>query len=111
MTVHAVRLCVAPEHPALPGHFPGHPLVPGVVLLERVAAAMKAWRGTAVGKLDAKFVQPLRPGEEATIALDDEGARVRFVVTRADGAPLAKGTLVAAAEQRGPRGMASMGPG
>jgi 3-hydroxymyristoyl/3-hydroxydecanoyl-(acyl carrier protein) dehydratase len=99
MTTHAVRLCIAPEHPALPGHFPGNPLVPGVVVLERVTAALKAWRGAAVGKLDAKFVQPLRPGEEATIALDGDGARVRFEVTRADGRVLARGTLLAADRQ------------
>lgn len=99
MTTHAVRLCIAPEHPALPGHFPGDPLVPGVVVLERVAAALKAWRGTAVGRLDAKFVQPLRHGEEATIALDDEGARVRFEVTRADGGVLARGMLLSADRQ------------
>jgi 3-hydroxyacyl-[acyl-carrier-protein] dehydratase len=99
MTLHAVRLCIAPEHPALPGHFPGDPLVPGVVVLERVAAALKAWRGTEVGRLDAKFVQPLRPGEEATIALDDDGARVRFEVTRADGGVLARGMLLSADRQ------------
>lgn len=99
MTQHAIRLCIAPEHPALPGHFPGDPLVPGVVLLERVAAALKAWRGTTVGRLDAKFVQPLRPGEDATIALDDDGTRVRFEVTRADGGVLARGTLLAADPQ------------
>ncbi|MBU6417964.1 MAG: hydroxymyristoyl-ACP dehydratase [Xanthomonadaceae bacterium] len=99
MTKHAVRLCIAPEHPALPGHFPGDPLVPGVVVLERVAAALKAWKDSAVGKLDAKFVRPLRPGEEATIALDDDGARVRFEVTRADGGVLARGTLLVAERQ------------
>lgn len=99
MTSHSERLCITPGHPALPGHFPGNPLVPGVVVLERVAAALKAWRGTAVGKLDAKFVQPLRPGEEATIALEEEGARVRFEVTRADGHVLARGTLLAADRQ------------
>ena len=82
-------------HPALAGHFPGNPLVPGVVVLERVAAALRAWRGERVEKLDAKFVQPLRPGEAATIALDDDGARVRFEVTGAGGV-LARGTLVAA---------------
>ena len=99
MTTHAVRLCVVPGHPALPGHFPGNPLVPGVVVLERVAAALKAWRGSAVGKLDAKFVQPLRAGEEAMIALEDDGARVRFEVTRAGGGVLARGTLRAADRQ------------
>ena len=83
-------------HPALAGHFPGNPIVPGVAVLERVAAALRTWRGERVQKLHAKFVQPLRPGEVATIALDGEGARVRFEVTGAQGAVFARGTLVAA---------------
>ena len=28
------------DHPSLPGHFPGRPLVPGVMLLEQVALAL-----------------------------------------------------------------------
>jgi len=32
---------VPSAHPALPGHFPGNPIVPGVVLLDRVAAALE----------------------------------------------------------------------
>ena len=86
-------LKIDPGHPALAGHFPGNPMVPGVVVLERVAAALRAWRGERVQKLDAKFVQPLLPDEAATIELDAEPARVRFAVTRADGVPLARGTL------------------
>lgn len=92
-------LRIDPAHPALAGHFPGNPVVPGVVVLERVAAALEAWRGTAVGKLDVKFVRPLRPGEEATIALDGDGARVRFEVARADGGVFARGTLLAVDRQ------------
>lgn len=83
-------------HPAMAGHFPGNPIVPGVVVLERVAAALRAWRGERVEKLDAKFVQPLRPGEAAMIALDADGARVRFEVTGVEGKLLARGTLLAA---------------
>lgn len=83
-------------HPALAGHFPGNPIVPGVVVLERLAAALRTWRGARVERLDAKFVQPLRPGEAATIALHDDSARVRFEVTGAEGAVFARGTLVAA---------------
>ena len=29
------------EHPALPGHFPGQPVVPGVVILEAVQTAIE----------------------------------------------------------------------
>jgi 3-hydroxymyristoyl/3-hydroxydecanoyl-(acyl carrier protein) dehydratase len=91
------ELRIDAAHPALAGHFPGRPVVPGVVLLERVAAAFKAWRGARVGKLDAKFMQPLLPDEDAVIDLREDGTRVRFSVIRADGAALARGVLDAAA--------------
>jgi 3-hydroxymyristoyl/3-hydroxydecanoyl-(acyl carrier protein) dehydratase len=80
-------------HPALAGHFPGNPVVPAVVMLERVAAALRTWRGERVEKLDAKFVQPLLPDEEAVIELHAKSARIRFTVARADGVALARGTL------------------
>ena len=94
-TFHAA-LRIDAAHPALAGHFPGNPVVPGVVLLERVAAALRTWRGERVEKLDAKFVQPLLPGENAMIDLHAEAVRVRFKVTRADGVALARGTFQAA---------------
>lgn len=83
-------------HPALAGHFPGHPVVPGVVLLERVAAAWKGWTGASVGRLDAKFLRPLAPDEDAVIALHGDASRVRFEVVQADGNALARGTLESA---------------
>lgn len=92
-----IALRIDATHPALAGHFPGRPVVPGVVLLERVATAFKAWRGVRVGKLDAKFMKPLAPGEDAVIELREDGARVRFRVTGADGAALARGSLEGAA--------------
>jgi 3-hydroxymyristoyl/3-hydroxydecanoyl-(acyl carrier protein) dehydratase len=49
-----------------------------------------------VTKLDAKFVQPLLPDEEAMIELHVEAARVRFTVTRADGVAVARGTFQSA---------------
>jgi 3-hydroxymyristoyl/3-hydroxydecanoyl-(acyl carrier protein) dehydratase len=91
----ALRIDAA--HPALAGHFPGRPVVPGVVLLERVAAACKAWRGECIGGLDAKFLQPLLPGQEAVIELCEEASGIRFSVTRADGVTLARGKLAPAA--------------
>jgi len=79
------RLRIDPAHPALPGHFPGQPLVPGVVLLERVAAALREWRGQRLARIaEAKFVAPLLPGEEAELVLSESGARVRFEIRRGE---------------------------
>ena len=36
---------VRADHPCLPGHFPGRPVVPGVLLLEQVLAAIEAGHG------------------------------------------------------------------
>ena len=69
------------EHPALPGHFPGQPRVPGVLLLEQAARALRAWRGVAMaGVIEAKFLAALQPGLMATIDLHADGARVRFAI-------------------------------
>lgn len=87
------------DHPALPGHFPGQPVVPGVVVLDAVLAAIAA-EGHAVGALrlpQVKFVQPLRPDEAATVALQampGDGRRWRFRVER-EGVLLAAGEVVA----------------
>lgn len=72
-------------HPALPGHFPGKPLVPGVLLLEQVALALAHWRGQRLAKLiEAKFAASLLPGEEAMVELHETGARLRFAVRRGE---------------------------
>lgn len=62
------RFTVPASHPALPGHFPGRPIVPGVVLLDRViAAARDAFgRGPASGLPRAKFLAPVLPEQEVT---------------------------------------------
>ena len=70
---------IAPDHPALPGHFPGDPLVPGVTLLARVADALRARFADCVpGELlHARFHRPLRPGEPFAIeAREQEGRAV-----------------------------------
>lgn len=85
------------DHPSLPGHFPGHPVVPGVVLLDRVFAAIEAAHPHAFGwRLpQVKFVQPLLPGQDARVELDGAAPRWRFRVLRADGALLAAGEVAA----------------
>jgi 3-hydroxyacyl-[acyl-carrier-protein] dehydratase len=86
-------LCVSPEHPCLPGHFPGQPLVPAVVLLEYVAKALRAWRDQRLVRvLEAKFMAPLHPGEQAELTLDEKAGRIRFEIFR-DGQVLSRGVV------------------
>ncbi|GAB6195418.1 hypothetical protein [Lysobacter xanthus] len=74
------------SHPSLPGHFPGNPIVPGVVLLDRVVEAIERRHGplAALRMPQVKFLQPLRPDEPARIELDGETPRWRFRVLRGD---------------------------
>lgn len=91
---------VAPDHPSLPGHFPGRPVVPGVVVLERVLDAIEAAHGPlgAIRLPQVKFARPLLPGEAADIELeasrDAGGRRWRFRVLR-EGALVASGEVSA----------------
>jgi len=83
-------LRVPSTHPALPGHFPGNPIVPGVVLLDRVAAAVEK-SGAHLARIGVvKFLTPLKPDEEATLAIVRDGTRVSFRIDR-DGAPILRG--------------------
>ena len=59
------RFAVSPDHPSLPGHFPGRPVVPGVVLLDAVFE-LAAMHPTKL--LRAKFAAPVGPDEEVEVA-------------------------------------------
>lgn len=71
-------------HPSLPGHFPGQPIVPGVVLLDRVIEAIEAAHGPlpALRLPQVKFLQPLLPGQPARVELEGAAPRWRFRVLR-----------------------------
>jgi 3-hydroxymyristoyl/3-hydroxydecanoyl-(acyl carrier protein) dehydratase len=88
---------IAAAHPALPGHFPGRPVVPGVVLLDRVAAALARWRGARLAGLpQVKFLRPLLPGQTAELWLGDDGKSIRFRIAHAQ-AVIASGSIELAA--------------
>jgi 3-hydroxyacyl-[acyl-carrier-protein] dehydratase len=68
---------VPADHPAFAGHFPGHPIVPGVVLLDRVMQLARQVCGGPAGGwqvAQAKFLSPCGPDDELVFALRD-GAR------------------------------------
>jgi 3-hydroxyacyl-[acyl-carrier-protein] dehydratase len=66
-----VQRRIGADHPSLPGHFPGAPIVPGVVILDEVLAALNEWREDShVTVISAvKFLMPLRPDQAFTVRL------------------------------------------
>lgn len=86
---------IGSDHPALPGHFPGHPVVPAALLLARVSGAARvAHPGLMVrGIRKAKFLRALAPDEPFEIALEavaDDGLRF---VCRGEAGVIAEGRL------------------
>lgn len=64
------RWTVAPDHPALAGHFPGKPIVPGVLLLDAALQAIAAATGLALDRCEissVKFLSPALPGDELAV--------------------------------------------
>ena len=63
-------LNISMDHPAFAGHFPGTPIVPGVVLLDEVMYVIVTDTGlpaTDWQVSSVKFLSPLKPGESAII--------------------------------------------
>jgi 3-hydroxyacyl-[acyl-carrier-protein] dehydratase len=95
------RFVIPHDHPSLAGHFPGRPIVPGVVVLDFAMAALLRDRpGDLLASLDdVKFVAPVFPGAEICVSCNESladrltftcavdgrtvlRARARLVVTR-----------------------------
>jgi 3-hydroxyacyl-[acyl-carrier-protein] dehydratase len=61
------------DHPALAGHFPGRPIMPGVVLLDQAILFAERLLGYQVAAWQigsAKFFSPVAPGELLVFALN-----------------------------------------
>ena len=90
---------IADDHPSLPGHFPGRPVVPGVVLLDAAFALILAQRpGRLVaGVPSVKFTRPVQPGQEVLVSCDAGGDRVAFACT-VEGQPALHGSVMLAGQ-------------
>lgn len=77
-------------HPAFAGHFPGGPLLPGVLLLAEVLEAvlaepvLAARLGPRPALAAAKFLAPVPPGSSLAITVVDEARGLRFEVRHGD---------------------------
>jgi 3-hydroxymyristoyl/3-hydroxydecanoyl-(acyl carrier protein) dehydratase len=89
-------LSVPRDHAAFAGHFPGHPILPGAVLLAETLAAIEGASGRAPTEWtlsSAKFLEPVAPGTALTLAHDLRASgAIRFEIRSAAGV-VASGTL------------------
>lgn len=81
------ELCIERGHPIFEGHFPGRPIVPGVMLLEwamREASAALACRVADLEVRECKFLEPLEPERTAILYFDASTSRVSFRIRASD---------------------------
>lgn len=94
------ELPVADDHPAFDGHFPGSPVLPGVVLLDEALYEIGRSRNLDLTRwqiVTVKFPATVIPGDKLTLEhAASEGDTIRFVI-RTAAAAVASGTLTAIA--------------
>jgi 3-hydroxyacyl-[acyl-carrier-protein] dehydratase len=100
--------CVTMNEGFFVGHFPGHPVMPGVLLIEALAQTggllmSKSWDVAATNKIilfmsvdNCRFRSPVRPGD--VIKMHVEVLRARGDVVRFRGRALVEGKVAAEAE-------------
>lgn len=91
MTMQTLHLTVAADHPAYAGHFPGQPILPGVVLLDEALVALAALAAEQENPAprceikSAKFLSPVLPGESLRLEYSSTAAGVfRFELKAAE---------------------------
>jgi 3-hydroxymyristoyl/3-hydroxydecanoyl-(acyl carrier protein) dehydratase len=87
------RFVIPQDHPSLPGHFPGRPIMPGVVVLDCAMAVLLRDRPAArlAGFDEVKFVAPVSPGAEVCVACDDSATDRLTFTCAVDGQTVLRG--------------------
>jgi len=85
-------MIIPTNHPALAGHFPGNPLIPGVVILDYVLQKARKKGLEVTGISRTKFIAPLRAETPFEIEITLSKEECEFRVLSA-GDTLAHGTL------------------
>jgi 3-hydroxyacyl-[acyl-carrier-protein] dehydratase len=89
-------LAISKDHPALPGHFPGHPVVPGVVVLDEVIETLGEQYGqrlVVTGLPSVKLSSPLLPEELLTITIELEDSETAAFTCRVGNRLVASGSI------------------
>lgn len=85
------------DHPAFAGHFPGTPILPGVVLLDMALYAITIAAGIGADTCEiaaVKFLRPVHPGDPLEIQHNGAaGGAIRFNIV-AGVRKIASGSIV-----------------
>jgi 3-hydroxyacyl-[acyl-carrier-protein] dehydratase len=94
-------LCVDNRHPSLPGHFPGMPVVPGVVLLNEILVELQRQLPEVqiAGIKKLKFLRMLLPEQAFTVEFAAATVNALRFKCWQDGAVLAEGNLALQASE------------
>lgn len=92
------------NHPSFSGHFPGNPIVPGVLLLERVMTYAQSQINAPLehcALLNVKFLASVAPGDNLILAFSESTANsFKFAVYIANGSARSQGALACSGELR-----------
>lgn len=88
--------CIDSLHPSLAGHFPGNPIVPGVVLLDYARSLLEQWQPDCriSGLAQAKFLKPLQPEQLFNIQLRQSSPSMIKFECYSAGEKLLAGTFI-----------------
>jgi 3-hydroxymyristoyl/3-hydroxydecanoyl-(acyl carrier protein) dehydratase len=86
---------ISSNHPSLEGHFPGHPVVPGVVILDEIFSAILQYDDKAIldNVVHLKFLTPLEAEKTCQLVININDYAKVMIECRLEGRAIVKGKL------------------